>query len=289
MPVSTYYWRCRHPEPAERKALGGRPIPGVTSTRDGRIISDVCVKELLQSAIEGDGFPYGYRKLTYWLRREHKLVINKKKVYRLCKEMGILQIQRRRRPRLRRHRIAMNREVTAVNQVWESDIKYGYIASERRFFFVQVVLDVYDRMVVDYHVGLSCTGADAGATLREAHKRRAGELADNTAVVIRTDNGPQFISRNFDAACTEVRFEHECIPVQTPNKNAHVEAFHSILEDECLGRHEFHSFAEAYVTVVDFIDYYNYRRLHGSLGYRPPSEYHEACMSNTAREAVIKL
>jgi hypothetical protein len=109
---------------------------------------------------------YGYRKLTGWLRREHGLKINKKKVYRLCKELGILRTQRRLRPRLAKRKVAMNREITGVNQLWETDIKYGYIAAERRFFFVQTIIDVYDRTVIDYHIGLSCTAEEAAACLK---------------------------------------------------------------------------------------------------------------------------
>lgn len=164
---STYYWRLSHPKQGP-KPRGGRPIPGFTWTTDGKPVDDECVKDLLYSAVEGDGYPYGYRKLTHWLRREHNLVINHKKVYRLCKEMNILRPQRVRRHH-RPRRIARNREITGVNQLWETDIKYGYIAGENRFFFIQTILDVYDRMVVDYHIGLSCTGAEAAAALVGAY------------------------------------------------------------------------------------------------------------------------
>ena len=243
---------------------------------------------MLLSAINGDAYPYGYRKLTGWLRREHGLKINKKKVYRLCKELGILRTQRRLRPHLAKRKVAMNREITGVNQLWETDIKYGYIAAERRFFFVQTIIDVYDRTVIDYHIGLSCTAEEAAACLKGAFWSRIGEIGD-AGVVIRSDNGSQFVSNRFQAVCNELGIKHECIPVRTPNKNAHIEAFHSILETECLGRYEFNSFAEAYVAVVEFMDYYNNRRLRGSLGDVPPAEYHNACVSNTARTNVVRV
>ena len=151
---------------------GGRPIPGVSKTTTGQEVTDEGVKALLQSAIEGDGYCYGYRKLTHWLRREHKLIINEMKVYRLCREMRILRPQRKRTAPRYPRRAAANRVVTGVNQLWETDIKYGYIAGEKRFFFVQAILDVYDRMVVDYHIGLSCTGAEAARALQGAMTKR---------------------------------------------------------------------------------------------------------------------
>jgi len=45
--------------------------------------------------VAGDGFPYGYRKLTVCLKEDYRLKINKKKVYRLCKELDILRPQRK--------------------------------------------------------------------------------------------------------------------------------------------------------------------------------------------------
>lgn len=283
---STYYWRRRNGLKGPARC-GGRPYPGYVFTRQGKRVSDEGIKDLLRSAIEGDAYPYGYHKLTYWLRREHRLIINKKRVYRLCKEMGILLPQRRRKRRPVR-RIARNREVVTANQLWEIDLKYGYIAGERRFFFVLSVLDVADRMVVDYHVGLTCTAPEAARALRGALERRKEVLSGRTPV-IRTDNGPQFTSQAWMATCEELGIEHECIPVRTPNKNAHIEAFHAVLEDDCFGRHEFRTFAEAYVAVVDYIDYYNNRRLHGSLGYRPPAEYHKAITSSHEKPSPIKL
>ncbi|NLX87269.1 MAG: transposase, partial [Clostridiales bacterium] len=48
--------------------------------------------------------------------------------------------------------------------------------------------------------------------------------------------------------CSSLGIEHERIPCRTPNLNAHIESFHRILEDECLGRCEFGSYEEAYRT-----------------------------------------
>lgn len=283
---STYYWRRNNALKGPARQ-GGRPLPGYVYTRDGRRVSDEAVKDLLRSAIEGDGYPYGYHKLTHWLRREQGLVINKKRVYRLCKEMDILLPQRPRRRRKAR-RISCNREVVTANQVWVTDIKYGYIVGERRFFFVQTIMDVADRMVIDYHIGLTCTADQAAQTLQGALDRRQKEF-DTSRPVIRSDNGPQFTSNAWLETCEAHGLEYEHIPVRTPNKNAHIEAFHALLQDECLSRYEFQTFTEAYIAVVEYIDYYNNRRIHGRLGYRTPVEYHDAITSNQEKMAPIKL
>jgi putative transposase len=231
------------------------------------------VKEWLCKLISDEGGAYGYKKLTYALGRNYNLVINKKKVYRLCKELDILRPQRKLKKKHPR-RLARNCLITASNQLWETDLKYGYIAGEDRFFYVMSIIDVFDRSIIDYHIGLSCEGDDAARILKNSLFKR--QLYDKeTKPVIRSDNGPQYISNAFEATCLEFGIEHERIPFKTPNKNAHIESFHCILEEECLSRYEFNTYAEAYEVVIDFMRHYNSRRIHSSLKYRTPDEcYH---------------
>ncbi|MFW5437852.1 IS3 family transposase [Paenibacillus apiarius] len=79
--------------------------------------------------LAGEGAAYGYRKLTVLLKRRHQLKINKKKVYRLCKQMNVLRPQRK--LKIKHHkRLANNRVITGSNQLWETDISMdGFMAS----------------------------------------------------------------------------------------------------------------------------------------------------------------
>ena len=72
----------------------GRPQTQFSYTLDGKKIPDEQIKEWLCDLVCGDGFPYGYKKLTAALVDDYALVINHKKVYRLCKELDILKPQR---------------------------------------------------------------------------------------------------------------------------------------------------------------------------------------------------
>ncbi|MCL6632384.1 MAG: IS3 family transposase [Alicyclobacillus herbarius] len=144
---------------------------------DGRKVSDEQIKEWIMESIAGDGYAYGYRKLTHMLRQDHALVVNEKKVYRLCKELDILRPQRKLRHTHPR-KLAQNRTITAPNQLWEVDVKYGYITGEDRFFFVLSYIDVYDRQIVGYHIGLTCEARHAVETFRAAQR-------SSTAVISR--------------------------------------------------------------------------------------------------------
>lgn len=199
-------------------------------------------------------------------------------MYRLCKELKILKPQRQVKPKHPK-KIARNRTVTASNQLWETDIKYGYICGEDRFFYILSFIDVADRNIISHHIGLSCTGEDASRALKIALLKRQLYEADNKPVV-RSDNGPQFISEAFETSCESLKVEHERIPYKTPNMNAHIESYYRILEDECLGINEFESFAEAYTIVNEFIKLYNTKRIHSSTKYMPPAEFFEHLRSS---------
>ncbi|MED4400053.1 DDE-type integrase/transposase/recombinase [Metabacillus fastidiosus] len=122
-------------------------------------------------------------------------------------------------------KLARNHVITGSNQLWEMDIKYGYIEGEDRFFFVLSLIDVYDRSIIDYHIGVHCIGYDAGQLVQRA-LFKCQQFNNEKKPVIRTDNGSQFISIAFQAACETLKVEHERIPPRTPNMNAHIESFH---------------------------------------------------------------
>lgn len=269
-----------HP-PQKREMTGGRPIPGFSVSIKGKRVKDYLIKKYLMKLIDGEAAVYGYRKLTMALRKKHHLIINKKKVYRLCKELDILMPQRKRSPKYPR-KLARNRSINGPNQLWQLDIKYGYVLSSRRYFFLASAIDVYDRSIVGYHRGLVCEAKHITTMLQKAiRERNISSLHSNDPLVthtkkliIRTDNGPQFCSHHFQDFCKDhIGVEHERIPPKSPNMNAYIESFHSVLERECYQRNEFINFDHAYKTVDEYIRFYNEERYHGSLEDYSPREY----------------
>ncbi len=290
MERSTYY---AHVTKAECEPIHrvGRPAPGYSYTKEGKLVSDEEICEWLMEFISDEGVTsaYGYRKLTVLLRKRRQLVINKKKVYRLCKLMNVLRPQRKlkiKHPRV----LANNRLITGSNQLWEVDIKYGWIAGEQRFFFIMCILDVFDRAIISYHLGLTCEAKHLVQITQEALMKRQlfGKPAEEKPV-IRSDNGPQFISHRFEEACVDFKMIHERIPPKTPNKNAHIESFHAILEAECYQRHEFETYPQTYEIVTQFIQDYNQIRIHGSIYDLSPYEYIVAIREKLVESKHIKV
>ncbi|WP_241675057.1 DDE-type integrase/transposase/recombinase [Paenibacillus luteus] len=285
---STYYFYVNRLQ-AEAKMIHrvGRPAPGYSYTQEGKPVSDEQICEWITEFLAGEGAAYGYRKLTVLLRRRHKLKINKKKVYRLCKLMDVLRPQRKITIKYPK-RLANTRVITGSNQLWEVDIKYGWIHGEQRFFFLMSIIDVFDRAIIAYHIGLTCEAVHLVQITKEALMKR--QLLDQEAKpVIRSDNGPQFISHRFAEACMAFTMVHERIPPNTPNKNAYIESYHAVIELECYRRHEFDTYPQAYEIVSQFIQDYNRIRLHGSIYDFSPYEYMEAVKNGTVQPKQVKV
>ncbi|MCI1859849.1 MAG: IS3 family transposase [Sporolactobacillus sp.] len=291
VPRSLYYYHRRPSAERSTARRLGRPIPGYSRNQSGERITDEQIKAFLMEAIEGEETVYGYQKLTNYLRVEKRLVINPKKVYRLCHELNILLPQRKKRTRHPR-KLAKQHRITGSNQFWEVDIKYGTIADSGRFFFVASAIDVFDRSIVGYYRGSHCQAADITAMLQQALRQRQVLPASNqesVRLIIRSDNGPQFVSDRFETFCAQAQLDHERIPNKSPNYNAHIESFHSVLERECFQMHDFEFFEEAYYWIDRYVTFYNQRRYHGSLNYRSPQEFYQQFRHREVQAYAVSL
>jgi putative transposase len=86
----------------------------------------------------------GAKVLSKYFKRDHQIIVNHKKLARICKIEG-LQLKQRSRKKSKFSSPSKNHNITRANQVWEFDIKYGYLHGERRFFFLVAFIDVFTR------------------------------------------------------------------------------------------------------------------------------------------------
>ena len=87
---------------------------------------------------------------------------------------------------------------------------------------------------------------------------------------LRTDNGPQYISRKFLEAIQALWIRHEFIWKRTPEQGGHVESFHGTLKHEYVWSHEFARFQDTEVVLARAFADYNNDRIHSALGYVTP-------------------
>ncbi len=270
---STWYNHLNKKGEDSRKENRGRPLPGYSFNQRGEKVYDEIITSTLKSYRSKIAFVNAgcYRKLSHYLYRSHGYIVNHKKVYRLCKENKLLLPRRKKISKVKGKRVCQNHSISMPDKLWELDLNYGYIHGEERFYFILIIIDVFVRYVVNYHIGLSCTGKDLVLALNVAIERHK---LDTNQLIIRSDNGSQMTSKVFIKNIENYNNEvvHELIPPATPNKNAHVEAFNSILEIEFMQVRYFKSYSQAYEETVEFIHKYNAERIHGSLKWNTPRE-----------------
>jgi transposase InsO family protein len=208
---------------------------------------------------------YGYRRITVLLRREGWR-INRKRVHRIWKSEG-LGLPRR---RPRRRRMGPVGEIINKagypNHVWSYDFVEDKTERGGKLRIL-VVIDEYTRECLVIRVESSIPALVVIEALEWLF------LTRGVPKYLRSDNGPEFISK---AVCQWLK-ESGCsslfIKPGSPWENGYIESFNDKLRDECLNREIFRNGKETQTIVEAWRGEYNNYRPHSSLGYLTPSEF----------------
>ncbi|MCT2181312.1 IS3 family transposase, partial [Kocuria sp. p3-SID1433] len=210
---------------------------------------------------------YGYRR-AYHDARAEGWVVNHKKIQRLWRDEGLRVPQRRRRKRVGSSTVDAP-TADAPNVVWAVDFQFDADEHGRPIKICSIV-DEHTRECIGGLVERSITADRLTAHLEDLVAAR------RAPAVLRSDNGPEFISEAMaDWAGTRTGLSY--IPPGSPWRNGYVESFNSRIRDECLNINSFYSLLHAQVIIGDWKDEYNHHRRHSSLGYLPPAEYARKC------------
>lgn len=261
-------------------------MPGYSYNTQGYKVLDSTILNILQKYRNQLNFQNmgGCKILPNYILRDYSIIVNHKKIYRICKENGLL-LPKRKKNKKRNKRICENRKINAPKQLWQFDIKYGYVHGENKHFFLLAIIDVFSKKIINYHIGYSCKAVHLKVTFEEALLKESPDLSE---LVIRSDNGTQMTSNMFRKYVDEMGLEHEFTPIRCPNKNAYVESFFSIYETQFLQVRYFENFEDAFSQTVDYIDFYNNQRLHQSILKLPPSEFLEKFYQNQMPKIEVK-
>lgn len=205
---------------------------------------------------------FGYRRIQVLLARERYLV-NHKKIYRLYQEEG-LQIRRRRRKKLIVQRNPAER-AQELNDVWGMDFIFD--ATETGVSLkILVVLDEYSRYLIAAKVLRSFDGPALRRTLDDAIMMHGNPTS------IKSDNGPEFTSRDTMVWCMRKEITQCLITPGKPVENSFVESLNGKLRDEFLNENLFLSVTDAQEKLDLWRTHYNYERPHSSLDNKTPAQ-----------------
>jgi putative transposase len=239
------------------------------SVRDAPVVSRMA-------ALSAQYPRYGYRRIRIFLGRDGH-VMSAGRAYRLWRRAR-LQVPRK-RPR---KRIAAGRPrpqaPTGANQVWSYDFVFDWCANGQQL----KCLTVTDEWTKE-GLAIEVDGGIRSGRVIEVLSRLVSERG--APLYLRSDNGPEFVSRALLKWIVEQGIETALIDPGKPWQNGAVESFNGKFRDECLSLEWFLSRAQAKIVIEAWRKHFNEVRPHSSIGYLTPAEFAAKLKQNDAAPA----
>ena len=212
----------------------------------------------------------GYRRLTYMMLDADVVAVSAATVYRVLSQAG----------RLGRRWAKPSKKGSGFVQPlrphahWHIDISYLNIAGT--FYFLISILDGYSRFLVHWDIREGMLEEDVEIVVQRAKEKYPKEHPR-----IISDNGAQFIARDFKELIRLLGMTHVRTSPGYPQSNGKLERWHRTIKAECIRPGTPLSLEDARRLVVRWVEHYNHVRLHSALGYIAPVD------KLAGREAMI--
>ena len=154
------------------------------------------------------------------------------------------------------------------HQHWHVDVSYINIMGT--FYYLCSILDGYSRLIVSWDVKESMTEKDIEIILQTGREKYLNEKPQ-----IISDNGPQFVAKDFKEFIRICGMTHIRTSPHYPQSNGKIERWHKSIKKECIRPSVFLSLKDAKRVIKNYIEYYNNQRLHSAIGYITPKDKSE--------------
>jgi len=211
---------------------------------------------------------YGARKIAAWLKSQN-CSVNRKRVRRLMRIMGIKAIYRR--PRMSKpapgHKIypylLSGMRITRPNQVWAADITY--IPMARGFLYLVAIIDWYSRYVLSWRLSNTLDAGFCVEALEEALRKGKPEIFN-------TDQGAQFTSEAFTGLLKQHGVKISMDGKGSYNDNLFIERLWRTVKYEEVYLKAYQDGRDTRIGLGNYFRFYNTERPHQTHGYRTPAE-----------------
>ncbi len=201
----------------------------------------------------------GYRRLTFMMLDDDVVACSPASVYRVLKRAGLLAGQA---PTSTKKGTGFVQPLEP-HEHWHVDISYLNIAGT--FYFLCAILDGCSRFIVHWEIRDKMEEIDV-----ETIVQRAREAYPGVTPRLITDNGPQFIAKDFKEFIRIAGMTHVKTSPYYPQSNGKIERWHKTLKGDCLRVKVPLSLDDARRSVADYVAYYNNIRLHSAISYITP-------------------
>ncbi len=250
----------------------------------GGKVSNQEVIEWIKTLLDHPFICYGYEKVTDWLRQNKALIINKKKVYRLMKQSRLLLAAKKSRQPARCFVEVRVMVASQPGEAFQFDIKMYWVKGLGWVPCLSVI-DIFTRQIKTYLLQASIRQADVKALWQDLLRQMPS--MNKVQIRVRSDNGSQFAAHTVRSFFAAQGIHHEYCHVATPQEDAFIESFHSIVERELVSRHQWTNLAELEDLLARYIYFYNEERLHGSLRNVSPNAFARQWSEQQAKQEMV--
>jgi putative transposase len=217
-------------------------------------------KERIRAFARGHPFE-GYRRLTFMMLDADHVACSPASVYRVLKVAGLLAGQA---PTITKKGTGFVQPLKP-HEHWHIDVSYLNIAGT--FYFLCSVLDGCSRFIVHQEIREKMEESDVETIIQ-----RAREAYPGVTPRIISDNGPQFIAKDFKEFIRIAGMTHVKTSPYYPQSNGKIERWHKTLKSDCIRVKIPLSLDDARRIVSDYVAHYNSARLHSAIGYITPKD-----------------
>jgi putative transposase len=203
----------------------------------------------------------GYRRLAFMMLDAEVAAVSPSSVYRVLKEAGRLASWNRRPSR----KGTGFEQPLSAHEHWHVDVSYINVGGT--FYYLCSVLDGYSRSIVHWGLRESMKEAEIEILLQ-----RGREKFPEAGPRIISDNGPQFIARDFKEFIRLCGMTHVRTSPYYPQSNGKLERWHKSLKSECIRPGTPLNLEDARRLVAGYVEHYNTIRLHSAIGYVTPAD-----------------
>jgi transposase InsO family protein len=203
----------------------------------------------------------GYRRLTYMMIDADVVAVSPSSVYRVLRDAGLLE-RWNGKPSAKGTGF---RQPVGPHEHWHIDVAYVNVCGT--FYYLCSILDGFSRYVVHWDIRKSMTEADVEIILQRARER----FPDARPRII-SDNGPQFIARDFKEFIRLAGMTHVRTSPYYPQSNGKLERYHRTIKSCCIRPGVPLSLGDARRLVEGFVSHYNAVRLHSAIQYITPAD-----------------
>lgn len=235
---------------------------GKTNEHNGLIPRDFWLETWEKRAIieYHHRFPdEGYRRLTFMMLDNNIVAISPSSTYRVLSAAGLLRKWNKTKSKKGN---GFNQPLD-VHEHWHIDV--SYINIRGTFYYLCSVLDGCSRYIVHWELRESMTEKDIEIVLQRARE----QFPDKKPRII-SDNGPQFVAKDFKEYIRITGMTHVRTSPYYPQSNGKIERWHGTLKRECVRPGVLLNLDDARRVVGGYIDHYNNVRLNSAIGYIAP-------------------